>query len=547
MTALNYYIKVDNQTFHKQYDFNPVKEFMCNDKSNILIELDNVSREKLEKKLEQQYEICTGFNFNDHVYIPQCACLISRYPYTDQMGKMLENLIYLYTNNKFTLDNFLKAILFITKEIPIPPNNKRLLFYIPFTNHSIEIIGPMYKELPLTNNNIMALIDLFTTENLITIQILMLLEQKILFICDNKDLLTNVIDAFICLLYPYEWVHTYIPILSEEMIKYLQSFMPFIMGIEESMLETAKEYLEESDKIYLVYIKKNFIDISSNKKNKRIAKRKELLAELPDYPLEIETDLTNKIKVLKKMIEKNKNKNTREVELNLRRMFIHAMATLIGPYSKYLSFLDDIPLFNSDSYLSQILKSNKDFCQEFIETQIFRNFLQCEAREEFSYFKNLIKNIYGEKEIRTHKRSNSTSGKRTSEIEGSSSSEGEFQQTFIIPPYYIDNPKGDLQRAIIILNDKFSTNATQYLNKAINFENIKDLKFEEMPSNCTRYIIEELKSKKQTESGFNTKIASKIKPFVLEIEKKIEDNNYELLQYRESRRQSIIFRSRRSM
>jgi hypothetical protein len=60
------------------------------------------------------------------------------------------------------------------------------------------------------------------------------------------------------------------------MIKYLQSFMPFIMGIDETLLEHAKPYFAEEDSIYIVYIKKDLIDISANKKGKKL-KRKELM------------------------------------------------------------------------------------------------------------------------------------------------------------------------------------------------------------------------------------------------------------------------------
>jgi hypothetical protein len=60
------------------------------------------------------------------------------------------------------------------------------------------------------------------------------------------------------------------------MIKYLQSFMPFIMGIDQSLLEHAKSYFAEEESIYIVYIKKDLIEISSNTKGKKL-KRKELL------------------------------------------------------------------------------------------------------------------------------------------------------------------------------------------------------------------------------------------------------------------------------
>ncbi len=61
------------------------------------------------------------------------------------------------------------------------------------------------------------------------------------------------------------------------MIKYLQSFMPFIMGIDQSVLELARPYFAEEESIYIVYINKDYIDKSSNVKGKKL-KKKDLLA-----------------------------------------------------------------------------------------------------------------------------------------------------------------------------------------------------------------------------------------------------------------------------
>ena len=132
---------------------------------------------------------------------------------------------------------------------------------------------------------------------------------------------------------------------------------------------------------------------------------------------------------------------------------------------KYLSILEDVPLFNSESYVSQRDKGHKDFCTEFCQTQIFRNFLQCEGREEFNYFKNIVSDLTSQKESRNHKRSNSISAKRTSTLSPGREIKTEFSETFIILPYCIENNKNDLQRAISILNDK-------YINNGLNGKNI---------------------------------------------------------------------------
>ncbi len=52
--------------------------------------------------------------------------------------------------------------------------------------------------------------------------------------------------------------------------------MPFIMGIDQTLLEHAKEYFAEENSIFIVYIKKDLIDVSSNIKGKKL-KKKELL------------------------------------------------------------------------------------------------------------------------------------------------------------------------------------------------------------------------------------------------------------------------------
>jgi len=71
-------------------------------------------------------------------------------------------------------------------------------------------------------------------------------------------------------------------VLTEEMIKYLQSFMPFIMGIDESLIIFAEPYFAEEDGIFLVYINKDKIDVSWNRKGKNL-KKKELLYFFTNY------------------------------------------------------------------------------------------------------------------------------------------------------------------------------------------------------------------------------------------------------------------------
>jgi len=52
--------------------------------------------------------------------------------------------------------------------------------------------------------------------------------------------------------------------------------MPFVMGMHECLLQNARSFLDQYDDIYIIYIKKNLIDTTANKKGKKL-KKKELM------------------------------------------------------------------------------------------------------------------------------------------------------------------------------------------------------------------------------------------------------------------------------
>ena len=73
------------------------------------------------------------------------------------------------------------------------------------------------------------------------------------------------------------WTYPYIPILSEELVKYLQTPLPFIMGIDKFMLDLVKEYLNEEDEVFMVFLntkdKENNIEkftLNKSKKKKKL-------------------------------------------------------------------------------------------------------------------------------------------------------------------------------------------------------------------------------------------------------------------------------------
>lgn len=83
----------------------------------------------------------------------------------------------------------------------------------------------------------------FYLETIIRIFSAILYEQKLIFIGNELGPLTRLIHTFVCLLYPFTWPHTYVPILPSLMLDIIQAPTPYIIGI----LRSSESYLSSND------------------------------------------------------------------------------------------------------------------------------------------------------------------------------------------------------------------------------------------------------------------------------------------------------------
>ena len=231
----------------------------------------------------------------------------------------------------------------------------------------------------------------------------MLFEKKILFLDNDYTRLSLVTDNFISLLYPFQWIHTYIPIMSDQMIKYLETFLPFINGINTSLMNQVTEVFEEneaesSEEVFLVYISENKFRIGNylTKNNKK--KYKYLQDNIPALPVQLEKELRSKIKKLKDDVEtyiknnqKYKKLDLSDYDFRLKNIFIEMFVQMFHDYYKYMTFLDDDVVFNKSLFLEKITNnSDKRFYDEFIDTQLFQQFCQKMVKDELKYFSSMV-------------------------------------------------------------------------------------------------------------------------------------------------------------
>ena len=363
----HFYIKMTNNDFFTNYNSKLIEyiSIKCSDKINEDIE----SKTKLIKEI----------NKRDYVYIPYCICLVSKYPYFEQIEICLQSIMLTIKNYDLKNNELNELITYLVKSIPSPYVNTSILFPFANSTHMIELKPTFYQEFSLYGDNIFNLLNKLTENNLILLLRLLLFEQKILLVSNDYNNLTQFSLSLISLLYPFSWIHIYIPILTEKMLKYLQSFLPFIIGVNKTLYEqeNLQNLIINSHKdLYIYNIDKNILEVSSNLN----AKKKENVAKIinknvPSFPKKIENIISHQLYVLKSDLKK-KNINENNYNIRLKLIFIQVFIEILYDYKHYLTIIDDLPIFNIKAFLKDNPEIDKNFYKELIATQLFQIFIQ---------------------------------------------------------------------------------------------------------------------------------------------------------------------------
>ena len=454
MMTYHFYLKMANDLYSKTYEMHPLRHHLMKFGDNYLDLNDEQMKDDIQKQIETKLEKAQELGFRDNVYIPFCICLISKYPYVLPMKKCLQSIYTLITTNNGIFKEKCKLthlIMHIINSVPIPDIHNCVQFYIPYFGAGIEIKCPKFNDLKIMNTKISDLVSLFSIEYIIIIFRLLLFEKKILFIDDDYTRLCNVTDNFISLLYPLQWIHTYIPIMSDQMLKYLETFLPFLNGINSSLMPLVKELfetgeMEENDEMLLINIQENKFRLGSTLIGKNVKKYKYIEENVPPLPSALEKDLRNKLKKIKDEIDSYKKKfpddtDLSEFDFKIRNAFIEMFVEMFHDVEKYMCYLDEDVVFNKNLFMETIPKEDKKFYDEFIETQLFQLFSQNIVKDELRYFKSKCK------EYNKDNKFSDENNLDTQKIL--------VKKFYIITPDYLNIKDKDIDKIEDTINDKF--------------------------------------------------------------------------------------------
>ena len=499
MRTFHFYHKIQNIDFTKEYEIHPLKHHLMKFGDEYTVLSEAQFTDDIVNNIQENLDFCQELGFRDIVYIPYCLCLISKYSYTKELETCLNTIYKIMSKNPNELNfEINELIMYLIHSIPIPIKNTRVRFYIPYNNSKLELLCPKVDDVSIMNISFTKLFDYLSIDNIVLVFRLLLSEKKVLFIHDDYTDLTTITDSFISLLYPFKWVHTYIPIMSDQMLKYLETFLPFLNGIHESLMKFVEDVfkegeLEDSDEVFLIYIKKDEIKLSSSLKKNKIKLSKYIQNNV--LPLPFEKELKKELK----NIESQKKSSKRESKLNgidtelenrMRDAFIDIFVRMFHDYEKYIGILDDDVIFNKVLFMNSISKDEK-FYDEFIDCQLFQQFTQNILKNNCSYFN---------KKITEFKERKKKDKKRDKKIRNSIESKENY--VYLVKPDYLGVKENDKSVIESTINSYKIENETQEVKNRIlgDVYQIDNDKY--INSKCIIYLTPE---KKETPKEDETK------------------------------------------
>ena len=403
LTTIQYLNKMKINDFMEKYSFDLIEFYKQNNSDITAI---NNSNKNKNNQFKKYMKIISHLINNDYIYVPEAISLLSKQPFYFPMNQCLNVILSINSEGKYNLINH------ILNEVPIPKKLKQIQFFIPSIEKPIILNNSfnIYKIITdnVTNKNIndnefsisqfdyKILFEKISVENIIIIFELILLEQQIVFIENDYQILSEIIFMFVDLIYPLIWTNPILPILSTKTVQFLQTPVPYIMGLDEQLLKYAynnKNIYISKDVILFNLITNNFKLGQTGKK----ANRKDIIREYKIHllPEIIENFLIEELKALKDKSEKKDNiKKCSEIEIEIKTIFLRLMVILFGDYNSYTFYThdDNIPIFNKEAFIeSKKDKEMKLFMSQIIKTQNFNQFLFNERELYFCNYNKIEK------------------------------------------------------------------------------------------------------------------------------------------------------------
>ena len=313
-------------------------------------------------------------------YIPKCICLISLYPFINELSKIIK-IIYQYSLGEKQIHPLEKIINNLLIEVPTPPKGIYNIEY-SLINETILLRATQRNDFHVLNIEFHKLFMLFNINKIMEIFRYLMLNTKILIFSEEINNLTPVIMSLLSLLYPFNYPYQVVSVLHKEAYKLIDNIQGVLLGINEKY---NKNFLAENDVDICDFTL--IVNIDKQELIKLEPDAHKIKKPLPELPSKYKISLENKISNCISEIKKNKMKSGKTLffQQSIRKYFLEFQMDIMKDYSKYLNndvykHQDDgkTPLekaFKLKEFLNKVPSEYQSFYEYFLETQMFCDFL----------------------------------------------------------------------------------------------------------------------------------------------------------------------------
>ena len=397
--------------------------FFSIDNPNPLEENNNFRHEKIHfscllfyEDIKTYYKIFSMKNcdfVNDFLvfskYVPKIICFCSFYPFYIEYIKILQTLRS-YINENFDngidypIESYIDSLIF---KIPTPPKGIfKINLQFLYLNINFEQKCP--NEIPLPEVDLLYLFHFFTIDKIFLILKYILFEYPIFIFHNNKYELSSIIEGLICLIFPFKYQYSIIPILPIENFSLIRYMKCFIIGINGKYYEKYFDdnKIEISDKTVIV------INIFKDKKllyeifkiEPNIKKPEIFLEQISSFEKNYKNENSIEINLPEHYTEKTmrrirdfflliKFNNITKIQFNeeIRKITFYYFVSLFVEYQKFIIESENITqnlfekflkgkielndIFNSKKFLEKISKNDIPFFTTLINTEMFKKFI----------------------------------------------------------------------------------------------------------------------------------------------------------------------------
>ena len=357
--------------------------------------------ELTESSDEEDLKMAVKFSKVQTIYVPAVLGLVSKYPIPNVMSNILRSFFTVMEYGA-SPDELKEVIAFVMYSLQCPLFKDELRFYVPFIKDQITV--KLHSSMGQKNScfSFFTLINRISSDNLVHLFRLILLEKKLIIVSRQNHLLSKVIDCLVTLIYPLSWVHTLIPVLSADHLSYLQSFMPFIVGLPYDMIQIARPYLENNKELIVFDLE---YDIIFNAEDINFANYVDEIEDVLDLINENEMrTFEEELDTLKRFVTKfgsNFSKEAKEsINAEVKDLFLHAMIGILANFADFLTPKNNIPIFDRDHFLNTWPSKEQGFYETFLNTMNFNQFVLNYQAKDNNLFNKTAANLHKRESIK---------------------------------------------------------------------------------------------------------------------------------------------------